>query len=67
MENLDMACRIRIKGNRGSGIRDRGSEIRGLGEVMKLKKYQDLEVWLKAMDLVVMCCQIAGESRRIQC
>jgi len=34
---------------------------------MKLKKYQYLEVWQKAMDLVLMCYQIAGESRRIQC
>jgi len=80
-----MACRIRIKGNRGRGTgirvqgpgigdqgpgaRSRGSEIKDqrLEEVMKLKKYRDLEVLQKAMDLVVMYYQIAGESRRIQC
>ncbi len=30
----------------------------GLGEVVTLKSYRDLEVWRKAMDLVVMCYQM---------
>ena len=37
-------------GGRGSGIRDQGSGM--------IKSYRDLEVWQKAMDLVVMCYQM---------
>ena len=37
-------------GDRGSGIGDRGSGM--------IKSYRDLEVWQKAMDLVVMCYQM---------
>jgi four helix bundle protein len=51
--------------DRGTGIwrktlksRSEGSETRGLQKKMDFKSYRDLEVWQKAMDLVVLCYQI---------
>jgi hypothetical protein len=47
----------------GFGCQVSGFRVQGVRGKMKLKikNYQDLEVWQKAMDLVVICYQMTSE------